>query len=98
MSYAAAHERIYLPSYEFQLKKQDKLVRRLLDLATRQPVILVDYYKNASLGSKTPLSHAQLLKYWLENGGTLDGYVEKYGRRAGEAVVMEEDDDGEDEE
>jgi hypothetical protein len=73
LSYREAHELIYLPAYAQQLDALKTLVERLSDVAQTRPLILLDYDTHPHLGGSKPLSHACLLKHWIERR-TLNGY------------------------
>lgn len=69
LQYRAARELIYLPAYLWVLENSliDEL-DQLRDIATKKDVVLLDYQTNGDLDNlKTPLSHAALIKRYLEN-------------------------------
>jgi hypothetical protein len=69
LQYLEARQMIYLPSYEWVLtNKVDSLVKELADLSYTRHVILLDYTTNEDiLNLKTPLSHAGLIKRFIES-------------------------------
>lgn len=70
LSYAEARRTIYLPSYHWVLthKLQDLLVE-IQQQALEQDVVLLDYEMNCDLNNLAkPLSHAGLIKRYLEGG------------------------------
>jgi len=64
-----ARKLIYLPSYRYKLEHYlSEEIKMLKDIVFNTPVILLDFSVNASLTNhKEPLSHAQLIKHYLEN-------------------------------
>jgi len=69
LSYPDARKLIYLPSYRFVL--ENCLVAELAQLremAEHSPLILLDYETNCDVENlSTPLSHASLIKKYLDN-------------------------------
>lgn len=68
LTYAEARHMIYLPTYYWVLAHclQTELAQ-LRECASRQTVILLDYETNCGLDNLArPLSHAGLVKYYLE--------------------------------
>lgn len=69
LPYRQARELIYLPTYRWVLDHclQDEL-QRLRDIAADRTVVLLDYQTNGDLDNlKTPLSHATLIKRYIED-------------------------------
>lgn len=68
LNYIDARIQIYLPSYLWVLEnKVDKILKRLKDLSNECDIVLLDYETNCEiLNSKKPLSHAFLVKSYLE--------------------------------
>ncbi|MBI1249603.1 hypothetical protein GC197_17400 [bacterium] len=69
LRYREARELIYLPAYRWVLENclQTELAQ-LRDLAEQKSVVLLDYQTNGDLEDlKTPLSHAALVKRYLED-------------------------------
>ena len=69
LPYRQARELIYLPIYKWVL---DNCVQReleqLREIASKKTVVLLDYQTNGDLDDlKTPLSHAALVKRYLED-------------------------------
>ena len=66
LSYVQARSLIYLPSYHWVL--EHRLQNELATLAEKDtPVVLLDYETNGDVNDITrPLSHAWLIKYYLE--------------------------------
>ena len=70
LSYRQARELIYLPAYRWVLENrlQDQL-QQLREIMAEKPVVLLDYQTNKNLDDlTTPLSHAALVKQYLEDG------------------------------
>ena len=71
LNYLEARQAIYLPAYEWVLKVHlTSLLKTLGDISKTKMVILLDYETNGNIFDlSTPLSHAQLIKSYLENKG-----------------------------
>jgi hypothetical protein len=69
LPYETARRRIYLPTYRWVLENRaTDLVSRLRDLAAEQDVVLLDYTTNGDVTDlTTPLSHAALLRLYVED-------------------------------
>ncbi len=68
LDYKTARQKIYLPAYRFVLEHrlQDE-VKALKVLAQKGPLVLLDYETNCDIEDlRTPLSHAGLVKAYLE--------------------------------
>ena len=68
LSYLQARKLIYLPSYLWVLENSlASLVEKISKMSQSQTVILLDYETNGNLeNTKKPLSHAYLIKYYVE--------------------------------
>ena len=69
LSYGEARRKIYLPSYQWVLENcvQD-LLNELKCLSAKETIVLLDYETNCDLDNLSrPLSHAGLLKLYIEN-------------------------------
>ncbi len=68
LSYLDARKLIYLPSYLWVLENPlADLVEKLRKMSQSQTVILLDYETNGDIKNcKKPLSHAYLIKYYVE--------------------------------
>lgn len=69
LSYRQARELIYLPIFRWMLENcvQDEL-KQLREIASERTVVLLDYTTNGDLDDlRTPLSHAALVKRYLED-------------------------------
>lgn len=68
LGYEAARRLIYLPSYRWVLENRAAdLVERLREAAAEADVVLLDYTTNGDVADlATPLSHAALLRSWIE--------------------------------
>lgn len=69
LSYLDARVKIYLPSYLWVLKnKVSDIIDRLKIASEEQDIVLLDYTTNVDiLNLKEPLSHAYLIKAFVEN-------------------------------
>ena len=72
LGYFDARVNIYLPSYEHVLKTNLKnLLDIILDLSLSKTLVLLDYETNLDIGNTSkPLSHAGLVRNYLENNGS----------------------------
>lgn len=70
LDYITARKLIYLPTYKWVLEnKLTTEIEALKKLAETQDVILLDYETNGDVDDpRKPLSHAQLVKLYLEGG------------------------------
>ena len=68
LDYRAARASIYLPAYRWVLQHRlVEQVERLRDLARERALVLLDYETNADVADlSSPLSHAALVKHYLE--------------------------------
>ena len=69
LGYIEARKLIYLPSYKWVLEnKLQKLVAAIRIISKNKPVVLLDYNTNADVNNpKSPLSHASLIKAYIED-------------------------------
>ncbi|WP_299460038.1 hypothetical protein [uncultured Microscilla sp.] len=69
LSYIAARKQIYLPAYRWVLDhKVSDVLQLIKNEAAQCPIILLDYETNGDVENVSkPLSHAYLVKYYLEN-------------------------------
>lgn len=70
LGYITARKQIYLPTYKWVLEnKLTAEVEELKKLTETRDVILLDYETNGDVDDRSkPLSHAQLVKMYLEGG------------------------------
>lgn len=70
LDYRAARLEIFLPAYAWVLAhKTEALIQQIAAWANSQPVILLDYETNGSIDNlQKSLSHAALLKHYIEGG------------------------------
>ena len=63
-----ARKLIFLPCYKWVLEnKLKKLVKAIRDISNNKPVVLLDYNTNPDVNNpKRPLSHASLIKAYIE--------------------------------
>jgi hypothetical protein len=68
LEYIQARKLIYLPSYKWILEnKLQKLVTAVRVISKNKPVVLLDYNTNSDVNNyKKPLSHASLIKAYIE--------------------------------
>lgn len=68
LPYLEARRKIYLPAYLWVLENKVQSVLQLIrDEAAKSPLILLDYETNGDIDNAAkPLSHAWLVKYYLE--------------------------------
>ena len=68
LDYIEARKLIYLPSYKWVLEnKLQKLVTAVRCISKHKPVVLLDYNTNTDVNNpKRPLSHASLIKAYIE--------------------------------
>ena len=66
--YLTARKLIYLPCYKWVLEnKLQKLVTAIRIISKNKPVVLLDYNTNPDVyNPKSPLSHASLIKAFIE--------------------------------
>lgn len=69
LSYADARRQIYLPSYKWILENHlQDLLSELKNISLKKSVVLLDYETNSDIDNLSrPLSHAGLIKLYLEN-------------------------------
>lgn len=69
LDYGTARKEIFIKSYNWILEnKLNKQVRILMDVAKEKDLVLLDYETNIDLDNlKKPLSHAGLVKLYIEN-------------------------------
>jgi hypothetical protein len=69
LSYIDARIQIYLPSYLWVLEnKVSEILDRLKEASQKEDIVLLDYETNCDvLNPKKPLSHAFLVKAFVEN-------------------------------
>lgn len=68
LDYLTARKQIYLPCYKWVLENRlQHLVKAVRIIAKNKPVILLDYNTNPDVNNlKRPLSHASLIKAFIE--------------------------------
>lgn len=68
LPYVEARKKIYLPAYRWVLdNKVTNVLQLIRDEEAKQPIILLDYELNGDVDDPSkPLSHAWLVKYYLE--------------------------------
>ncbi|MBR8835451.1 MAG: hypothetical protein DSM106950_15870 [Stigonema ocellatum SAG 48.90 = DSM 106950] len=69
LPYGEARRQIYLPSYQWVLENRvQDLLNQVKHLEAEKTVILLDYETNSDINNLSrPLSHAALIKLYLEN-------------------------------
>ncbi len=68
LGYIEARKQIYLPCYKWVLEnKLQKLVKAVRIISKNKPVVLLDYNTNPDVNiARSPLSHASLIKAYIE--------------------------------
>lgn len=68
LSYIEARKQIYIPTYKWMLEhKVQDIVEKLREASKTQTIVLLDYDTNADVDNvKKPLSHASLIKAYIE--------------------------------
>ncbi|MDO5760962.1 MAG: hypothetical protein Q4Q06_08040, partial [Bacteroidota bacterium] len=69
LDYYHARMLIYLPTYKWVLdnvREVHELVEKIKELSKKQDIVFLDYNTNEDLNSKKALSHAALLKKYIE--------------------------------
>lgn len=68
LGYIEARKQIYLPAYKWVLEnKVANIIERLREASKTKTIVLLDYITNCDIdNSKTPLSHAFLIKAYAE--------------------------------
>ena len=69
LGYIEARHQIYLPSYRWVLEnKVQDIIARLAEASKTKTIVLLDYETNADVNDpKKPLSHASLIKAFVEH-------------------------------
>ena len=68
LSYIEARKQIYIPTYKWVLEnKVTNIIERLREASKTKTIVLLDYDTNADVeNAKRPLSHASLIKAYVE--------------------------------
>ena len=68
LSYIEARKQIYIPTYKWMLEnKVPDIIERLREASKMNTIVLLDYDTNADVeNAKKPLSHASLIKAYVE--------------------------------
>lgn len=68
LSYIEARKQIYIPTYKWMLEnKVSDIIERLREASKTKTIVLLDYDTNADVeNAKKPLSHASLIKAYVE--------------------------------
>jgi hypothetical protein len=68
LDYVTARKKIYIPTYLWVLENITiDLINKLIEILKNQDIILLDYETNCDIeNGKKPISHAGLIKYYLE--------------------------------
>jgi hypothetical protein len=79
LNYIDARIQIYLPSYLWVLEnKVSEIIKRLKEASQKEDIVLLDYEINCDvLNPKKPLSHAFLIKAYVENKYPKEGDLYK---------------------
>jgi hypothetical protein len=79
LGYIEARKQIYIPAYKWVLEnKVANIIERLREASKTKTIVLLDYDTNADVeNAKKPLSHASLIKAYVEG-------IYPYGGKPGE--------------
>ncbi|MDE6082992.1 MAG: hypothetical protein K2G11_00745 [Muribaculaceae bacterium] len=74
LDYIDARKLIYIPTYNWVLEnKAEDLIKKLAAIAAKQNLVLLDYNTNGDVErTDTPLSHASLIKAYIESNYTIN--------------------------
>jgi len=88
LDYGEARRQIYIPTYRWMLEnKVMDILTRLKEAAKRQTIVLLDYNVNNDVDNLSkPLSHAYLVKAYVEGLYPFDDKENKITRRGSVAV------------
>ncbi len=77
LGYIEARKRIYIPSYKWVLEnKVQAIISRLSEVSKTKTIVLLDYNTNCKVDNPCrPLSHAFLIKAFVESIYPFDGIV-----------------------
>lgn len=92
LNYLEARIEIYLPTYLWVLThKLEEIISRLKEASNKEDIVLLDYDTNSDvLNPKKPLSHASLVKAYVEGNYPTSEYLyQELSRRATESVDFE---------
>jgi len=92
LSYIDARIQIYLPSYLWVLEnKVSEILERLKEASQKEDIVLLDYETNCDvLNPKKPLSHAFLVKAFVENSYPKeDDLYKELNERKNKPIVKE---------
>ena len=93
LNYIDARIKIYLPSYLWVLQnKVGEILKRLQEVSEKEDIVLLDYETNCDvLNHKKPLSHAFLVKAYIENmyPNEADLYKELWNRKSNPSLEKE---------
>ena len=80
LGYIEARKQIYIPAYKWVLEnKVANIIERLREASKTKTIVLLDYDTNADVeNAKKPLSHASLIKAYVEG---IYPYVGKPGEK-----------------
>lgn len=89
LGYLTARHEIYLPSYLWILQnKLQRQVAKISDIAQRSTVVLLDYETNPDVNDPSkPLSHASLIKAYIEGNYPSSGNIPAPKPEAGEGAT-----------
>ena len=74
LGYIEARKQIYIPTYKWMLEnKAQDLIKKLSIISQNKTIVLLDYETNADVEDyRKPLSHASLIKAYIEDTYPLD--------------------------
>ena len=91
LSYIEARKQIYIPTYRWVLEnKVTDIIERLRDASNSgKTIVLLDYDTNADVeNSKKPLSHASLIKAYVEGIYPYDDIAAPQNKKASSGVIQ----------
>jgi hypothetical protein len=92
LDYIEARKQIYIPTYRWVLEnKVTNIINRLREASKTETIVLLDYDINADVDNpKKPLSHASLIKAYVEGVYPYGDKVKKKDNRIIEPLLFKE--------
>jgi hypothetical protein len=90
LGYIEARKQIYIPTYRWVLEnKVPHIIERLRDASKTKTIVLLDYDTNADVeNAKKPLSHASLIKAYVEGTYPYDDVEVQQNKGIQESVIQ----------
>ena len=90
LGYIEARKLIYIPTYRWVLEnKVPHIIERLRDASKTKTIVLLDYDTNADVdNAKKPLSHASLIKAYVEGTYPYDDVEVQQNKGSQESVIQ----------